>query len=799
MSGSTLAATKRRHVTTACVACRESKVKCDGGSPTCSNCENKGKECLYRAGDDKRKLSIRLAIGLLSGRVEQLQQFIIDNSLSPPPMDKDQGATLKKVLENLRLNHTIPQNIIYEESPPCTAADHSNPGPTQPDAILDSQPVKISQACNEKDNIDHVSTSYSAQSWAWSELGEPPMFPMPALDGHQPAMADDILHADTPGSSNSYGAVAAPNYTTLEHSDSGIITDEAEALAEQLSDRMGSLQIGPGGQVRYYGPTSDFNLVEMPPSDNLTIHRTVRNDGQEYLERLGLDKEASDDLKSHLTNLYFCWQDPAIHVVNRKMYEEAEIMWREQRLDTQYYSEALQNAILALGAAFEARYHATFITYPKSLADFFADRAKALLEIELDSPSIATVQAMVVISGHDFGCKRDARGWLYSGMAIRLAFDLALHIDMTPFVEKGTLSQAEADVRRGVFWGAYTTDQMWGFHLGRPSRVNMQDVTVNKPEGLSQSKPAGRWTPYVSSNYLPRDVAPLQDDIDELSRHRAILWEIMAPIGYGLYGSMRTPTSQLREIIMTAATQLSSWKENLPPLLQIDLNHRQMHYLPHVMLLHMQFHQHIIYTYRPLMSKTMAQSESPQSPGFSHARMMCVDSAVAIAKLLQMYEFQYTLRHINVQAISYAGSAALILVFATVTNYDGGAGDGEVRLLLTTCLRALDEFGPSWESAKRVRDFLTILQRQWELQARSSRVRRAGSTSASSTQGVSPRKRPRTLSGLDQSPQDPRFQYHAPPHPQLEREFQAFGDPGNEMSLDFDWVFTGDCLGQARV
>lgn len=68
-----------------------------------------------------------------------------------------------------------------------------------------------------------------------------------------------------------------------------------------------------------------------------------------------------------------------------------------------------------LGAAFEPRYHPKFITYPKSVADFFADRAKALLDIELDSPTLATVQAMVVLSGHDIGCKRDARGWLYSG------------------------------------------------------------------------------------------------------------------------------------------------------------------------------------------------------------------------------------------------------------------------------------------------------------------------------------------------------------------------------------------------
>lgn len=70
----------------------------------------------------------------------------------------------------------------------------------------------------------------------------------------------------------------------------------------------------------------------------------------------------------------------------------------------------------SLGAAFEARHHPTFTTFPKSLADFFADRAKTLVEIELDSPCIATVQALVLLSSHDIGCRRDSRGWLYSGV-----------------------------------------------------------------------------------------------------------------------------------------------------------------------------------------------------------------------------------------------------------------------------------------------------------------------------------------------------------------------------------------------
>lgn len=44
-------------------------------------------------------------------------------------------------------------------------------------------------------------------------------------------------------------------------------------------------------------------------------------------------------------------------------------------------------------------------------------------------------------------------------MSMRLAFDLGLHIDMTPYVNQGDMSSHEADVRRAAFWGSYVADQ----------------------------------------------------------------------------------------------------------------------------------------------------------------------------------------------------------------------------------------------------------------------------------------------------------------------------------------------------
>jgi hypothetical protein len=44
-------------------------------------------------------------------------------------------------------------------------------------------------------------------------------------------------------------------------------------------------------------------------------------------------------------------------------------------------------------------------------------------------------------------------------MAMRLAFDQGLHLDVTPYVEKGIITAEECKIRRTVFWGTSLNDQ----------------------------------------------------------------------------------------------------------------------------------------------------------------------------------------------------------------------------------------------------------------------------------------------------------------------------------------------------
>lgn len=116
------------------------------------------------------------------------------------------------------------------------------------------------------------------------------------------------------------------------------------------------------------------------------------------------------------------------------------------------------------GAIFTDR---VFPELPSPLHDFFISRTRALLERDIDNPTIATVQALAMLSGSEASKNRDSRGWLYIGMASHLAQHFGLHLDVEHYVQSKDISREEANVRSTAFWGTYVIDLAWSYYLGR--------------------------------------------------------------------------------------------------------------------------------------------------------------------------------------------------------------------------------------------------------------------------------------------------------------------------------------------
>ncbi len=46
-----------------------------------------------------------------------------------------------------------------------------------------------------------------------------------------------------------------------------------------------------------------------------------------------------------------------------------------------------------------------------------------------------------------------------TGMAMRLAFDLGLHVDSAAYVKSGRMTRLESEARQVTFWGCFVVNQ----------------------------------------------------------------------------------------------------------------------------------------------------------------------------------------------------------------------------------------------------------------------------------------------------------------------------------------------------
>ncbi|PYH77042.1 hypothetical protein BO82DRAFT_345728 [Aspergillus uvarum CBS 121591] len=661
----------RKHVTTACNPCREGKVKCDGATPTCGNCEAKAKRCSYRQVDDRRKIPVRVSFGVLAKRINQLVFYIEGQGLEIPCMDESDILMIESIFDALGMQ-------CYGLA---TGKDTSTP-------------------------LRHIDVAKHGEDGPLSPGAIPPHHYNAVAASSSPSTGADPQ--ETLGAQNLVSSVAQPAQS--EH--------EEDEVTNQLSCRLGRLQVMHDGQLRYYGSTSNLNLLNILVGVAPPCSTNAQKGAHESLKSAELDVPVDETFEQHLLKLYFTWQDPCLHVVDEQVFWRSRAQNLYDDLDTPYYSDTLVNAMCAIGAAYEPRYHPSLVTFPRSLAEFFGDRAKVLLELELENPSLTTVQALVILGGYEASCTRDTRGWLYSGMAMRLAFDLGLHLDMAPYVARDIIPLEDAEIRRLTFWGAYMSEQFWGWYLGRHTRSPLPVITVKKLDGCNDTG-AEKWEPYGSPT-ASNNIAAIPCTLGKLSYEWISLYDLPLPLTDVLYGCSSISIREMQELAADTVKKLKSWKADLPAELNFDKFESGVQPLPHVLALNMQYYQLMIHCHRPYISHVI-QPQPPQGPGSGHARMTCIESAISIAKLLALYERHYSFRRANYLVVSFVFSAALILIFITVP-VKGNDEDQELMEHLNTCFRALDEMGSHFENARRTNTFLTTLQRDWQYIRRNTKV-----------------------------------------------------------------------------
>lgn len=249
---------------------------------------------------------------------------------------------------------------------------------------------------------------------------------------------------------------------------------------DDLADMLGSFNLDDGGELRFFGAASNFHLIRDKDAFEDSSSTVARAQGIEaamrYVGSLPLDTDP--ELRDHLLDLYWRWQNSWQYIIARHVF----LRDLEAGLSTRFCSPLLLAAMLALASRYsdcvEVR---TNSADPQTAGGLFAAQAKAMLHFECVAPTVATVKGTALLGLYSIAINQESLGWMYTGMAVRMAFSLGLHLDCSAYVASGLMTPDDLEGRSVAWWGMFMLDRFFSMGIGRPCTIRDQDVTASYP------------------------------------------------------------------------------------------------------------------------------------------------------------------------------------------------------------------------------------------------------------------------------------------------------------------------------
>lgn len=450
------------------------------------------------------------------------------------------------------------------------------------------------------------------------------------------------------------------------------------------------LSVDECGNFNNFGPSSAWQMaIETPRGVGTATAPNIQNTlvanaalSRQLEHQLATFDELDGvpiDLAIHLLDLHWNRQ----HHTFLLTYRPAII--RDLLEQGEFGSRFLLNAIFACVSKFSTR---TEVCELAAGSHFFR-RCDELINQEnlLFNPSLPTVVGLLLLGSSYVARGLTTKGWLLTGYALRMIFDLGLHIDREPTADDAI----QIEIRRRIFWGAFICDKLQSLYLGRPFAIKLRDAHVSlELNDIMEENEA--WTAYVDPTVPSATNAITHGPhVSTCSvscfQYFCLLSKIMTRIIDEFYVVGATVTgaqSSLRSI----DDLLQKWEKNLPDGLRLDPtahNSSNVVHAPNVMCLHVIYSTLVILLHRPLVADGHLRSASP--PAASWKR--CSDAAERITRVVSSYRQLYGLR-----AAPYLISYGLY-VACTIHVRNTGANTNEMgvdhRLLLACSLHWLEE------------------------------------------------------------------------------------------------------------
>ncbi|KAK2043510.1 fungal-specific transcription factor domain-containing protein [Colletotrichum somersetense] len=668
--------TRDRHASRAsfaCVRCKKDKRRCDisqilssGDQPdrSCTACRNKNEKCEVRYGEDKRSQRQPNETKVLQRRMQALEEFVrsvarAEGRPSAPARDSMDADCL---MERTQRAFEDLQNSGAQAFP-------SPPNSSSPNAHMS---ISISppddQQAWPKTQLEPLANSLRSASFS----------------GQNRPKVDNL----TPDShrSASFSVPSRPDFDT--------ISDDFPSALDEVSSPATIHDFDPFSDSASLFPYSENTKKTTGPKEE------YRPSEKELYIRSRMALETfpePEPIVTYLLDLFWQWQSSHLLVVDRELFLRHRKIWdgSDGLCDRDYYSPCLLYALLALASMISLD---KGVTRYSSSADgvageAFAKRARALLELELDHPKITTVQAALILGCRYGSMKDNSLGWMYSGIAFRMASKLGLHLDSTKAVATGQITPEMAELRRRVFWGCHLEDNLFSAYCGRPNSFMEWDITVAIPDravgNFSQEAPDLSLTLLCATSSLSMLCSKILVGIHRQRRQTTA-------------GELGLKASHLHK-------ELCKWHQGLPEVLKWSCNENKSAQ-PCVFILQMNFYFALILLHRPFMRFPRDCDDlktSTTKP--SQSSTICATAAANITKLVLNYRRYYNIRQMPPSVVHFifiAGSIHLVNLRSTKLESH--------NTLLRSSLEALSEIGKSYPVAEKASLELEGLTEKWK-------------------------------------------------------------------------------------
>lgn len=119
--------------------------------------------------------------------------------------------------------------------------------------------------------------------------------------------------------------------------------------------------------------------------------------------------------------------------------------------------------------------------------------------------------------------------------------------------------------------------------------------------------------------------------------------------------------TQLQVHTSAATAALEKWLSELPPELAVDTNDTSKTYLPHILVLHLQYHEAMIFANHPFITM-------PGTNQLADSRRKYTQAARDLTQIIRIYDRLWTLRRINIQAIHHMFTACMVHLYIACTS-----------------------------------------------------------------------------------------------------------------------------------